>query len=38
MTPEQARELLDAEKSEEMMLPVKREGKTVDHSKPFRDW
>jgi Ca-activated chloride channel family protein len=38
MTPEQARQLLDAEKGEEMMLPVKPEGKPVDHSKPFRDW
>jgi Ca-activated chloride channel family protein len=38
MTPEQARELLDSEKGEEMMLPVKPEGKPFDRNKPFRDW
>ena len=38
MTPDQARQLLDAEKGQEQMLPVKPEGKPFDPSKPFRDW
>ena len=38
MTPEQAKQLLDAEKGNEMMLPMKPENKPVDRSKPFRDW
>ena len=38
MTPEQARQLLDAQKGEEKMLPIKPEGKPVDRSKPFKDW
>ncbi len=38
MTPDQARQLLDAQKGEEMMLPVKPEGKPVDQNKPIKDW
>jgi Ca-activated chloride channel family protein len=38
MTPQQAQQLLDAQKGHEMMLPVKPEGKPRDPSKPLRDW
>ena len=38
MTPEQAQQLLDAQKGEERMLPVKPEGKPVDRSRPIKDW
>jgi hypothetical protein len=38
MTPEQARQLLDSQKGEEMMLPVKPEGKPADRHRPVRDW
>jgi Ca-activated chloride channel homolog len=38
MTPQQAQQLLDAEKGHEMMLPVKPDGKPRDPNKPLRDW
>jgi Ca-activated chloride channel family protein len=38
MTPEQARQLLDAQKGDEKMLSPKSEGKPRDRSKPIRDW
>src|SRR6266404_5517824 len=38
MTPEQAQQLLDTQKNEEKLLPVKPTGKPVDRSKPLRDW
>jgi len=38
MTPQQAKQLLDAQKGQEMMLPIKPEGKPRDPSKPLRDW
>jgi Ca-activated chloride channel family protein len=38
MTPAQARQLLDAQKGEEMMLPSKPEGKPADRSRSFKDW
>jgi Ca-activated chloride channel family protein len=38
MTPEQARQLLDAEKGEEQMLPLKPTGKPHDRSRPIKDW
>jgi len=38
MTPQQARQLLDGQKNEEMMLPAKPPQKPVDHTKPIRDW
>jgi Ca-activated chloride channel family protein len=38
MTPEQARQLLDAQKDEEHLLPVQREKKPADRSRRFKDW
>jgi hypothetical protein len=38
MTPEQAQQLLDAQKGDEKMLQLKPEQKPVDRSKPIRDW
>ncbi len=38
MTPEQARQLLDAQKGEEMMLPLKPEGKPSEPNRPLKDW
>jgi Ca-activated chloride channel family protein len=38
MTPQQAQQLLDAEKGHEMVLPPKLEGKPRDPNKPLRDW
>jgi len=38
MTPEQAQQLLDAQKAEEQMLPPKAIGKPADRSRPVRDW
>jgi Ca-activated chloride channel family protein len=38
MTPQQAQQLLDAQKGQEMILPVKPEGKPRDPNKPLRDW
>ncbi len=38
MTPEQAQQLLDAQKADEQMLPPKAIGKPVDRSKPIKDW
>ena len=38
MTPEQARQLLDAQKSEEQLLQIKPDKKPVDRSRPFKDW
>jgi hypothetical protein len=38
MTPEQARQLLDAQKGDEKMLSPKPEGKPNDRRKPLRDW
>lgn len=38
MTPEQAKQLLDAQKGEEKVLQFKPEGKPVDASRRFRDW
>ena len=38
MTPEQAQQLLDTQKNEEKLLPVKSTRKPVDRSKPLRDW
>lgn len=38
MTAEQARQLLDAQKGDEKMLPIKPEEKPIDRNKPFRDW
>ena len=38
MTPEQAQQLLDAQKGEEQMLPPKATGKPADRSRPIKDW
>jgi Ca-activated chloride channel family protein len=38
MTPEQAKQLLDAQKGDENMLPIKPTGKPVDKSRPVKDW
>ena len=38
MTPEQAQQLLDAQKADEQMLPPKAIGKPVDRSRPIKDW
>jgi Ca-activated chloride channel family protein len=38
MTPEEAEQLLDAQKGEEQMLSLKQEGKPADHTRPFKDW
>src|SRR6266566_2643454 len=37
MTPEQARQLLDSQKSEEQLLPIKPKEKQVDRSRHFKD-
>jgi Ca-activated chloride channel family protein len=38
MTPEQARQLLDAQKDEEHLLPVQPEKKPIDRTRRFKDW
>ncbi len=38
MTPEQAQQLLDAQKNEEMVLPAKPTGPPADRSRPIKDW
>ena len=38
MTPEQAKQLLDSQKGDEMMLPIKPEGKPTDRQRPIKDW
>lgn len=38
MTPKQAEQLLDAQKDEEKVLPIKPPEKPVDRNRPFRDW
>jgi Ca-activated chloride channel family protein len=38
MTPEQAKQLLDAQKGEEQILPPKAIGKPADRTRPIRDW
>ena len=38
MTPEQARQLLDAQKEDEHVLPIKPEKKPTEHNRAFKDW
>ena len=38
MPPEQAKQLLDAQKGDEMLLPVKPEEKASATGKPLKDW
>jgi Ca-activated chloride channel homolog len=38
MTPDQARQILDAQKGDEQMLVLKPEGKPQDQQRPLKDW
>ena len=38
MTPQQAEQLLDAQKGDEQMLPVQPTGKPVDRNRLIKDW
>jgi len=38
MTPEQARQLLDAQKGEEHLLPIQPDKKPTDRNRRFKDW
>ena len=38
MTPDQAKQLLDSQKGDEMMLPAKPEGKRTDRRRLVKDW
>lgn len=38
MTPEQARQLLDAQKGDEQLLQLKPDKKPLDRTRPFKDW
>jgi outer membrane biosynthesis protein TonB len=38
MTPQQAQQLLDAQKGDEQMLPVQPTSKPVDHNRFVKDW
>jgi Ca-activated chloride channel family protein len=38
MTPQQAQQLLDAQKGDEQMLPPQPTGKPADRSRPIKDW
>jgi outer membrane biosynthesis protein TonB len=38
MTPQQAKQLLDAQKGDEMIMPVRPQVKPRDASKPLKDW
>jgi len=38
MTTEQAEQLLDTQKGNEQILPIKPTGKPVDRTRPIRDW
>jgi len=38
MTPQQAEQMLDAQKNEEMLLPVKPEGQPRSANRQLRDW
>ena len=38
MTPQQAKQLLDAQKGDEAIIPVRPQEKPRDNSKPFKDW
>jgi Ca-activated chloride channel family protein len=38
MSPQQARQLLDAQKADENMMPLNPEEKPRDNSRPFKDW
>ncbi len=38
MTPQQAKQLLDAQKGDEMVIPIRPQVKPRDQSKPLKDW
>jgi len=38
MTPEQAQQLLDAQKEQEKLVPIKPVAKPTDRTRPIRDW
>jgi hypothetical protein len=38
MTPQEARQLLDAQKGDEMVLQLKPEGKPENRQRPIKDW
>ena len=38
MTPEQAKQMLDAQKNDEMMLPANRNEKPRNRQHPLKDW
>src|ERR1043166_9559704 len=38
MTPQQAQQLLDSDKGQEQMLPIKPNPKPTDSNKPVKDW
>ena len=38
MTPQQAKQLLDAEKNDETLMPVKLDNKAPAQRGPIKDW
>jgi outer membrane biosynthesis protein TonB len=38
MTPQEAKQLLDSQKNDEMLMPVSRKDKASDQQKPVKDW
>ena len=38
MTPQEAKQLLDAQKNDEMLMPVSRKEKAADQSRTMKDW
>jgi hypothetical protein len=38
MSPQEAKQLLDSQKNNEMMLPVSRKEKSSDQQRPLKDW
>jgi Ca-activated chloride channel family protein len=38
MTPQEAQQLLDSQKNDDLMLPVSRKQKAVDQERPVKDW
>jgi Ca-activated chloride channel family protein len=38
MTPQQAQQLLDSQKNDEMMIPIKPTNKVAERNRPVRDW
>ena len=38
MTPQEAKQLLDSQKNDEMLMPVSRKDKARDQQKPIKDW